>query len=123
VGFLRRLLERLSETDEERLADTIHDWARSIPDTVRIVDAPPRAKVKVAAIVNRISVIPGPGGDSLEAVITDGTGEVTAVWTGRVSIPGLRLGSRMVAEGMLREDPSGRRIMVNPGFEFSAKQV
>ena len=50
-------------------------------------------------------------------MLTDGTGEITAVWTGRRAIPGLYLGTRLIVEGVLVQTPNGRR-MVNPAFEF-----
>jgi hypothetical protein len=74
--------------------------------------------VKIAATVRRITVKPGETGDSLEALLWDGTGEVTAAWTGRRSIPGLSLGTRMILEGAIGEERGGRR-MVNPRFEFA----
>ena len=118
MGLFRRWSRRLSETDEERLAVQVRDWAATVPDSVRIDEAPARQRLKVAGVVNRLSVVPGQGVDSLEAVLTDGTGEITAVWTGRRAIPGLYLGTRLVVEGVLVETPGGRR-MVNPAFEFS----
>ena len=119
MGFFRRLSRRLSETDEERLAAQVAEWAATVPDSVRIAEAPSRTRIRVAGVVNRISVVPGQGGDSLEAVLTDGTGEVTAVWTGRRAIPGMFLGTRMTVEGVLVE-ATGARRMVNPVFEFSS---
>jgi len=41
------------------------------------------------------------------------------VWMGRRSIHGLNLGTRLIVEGMLAEQRSGRRV-VNPTFEFAA---
>jgi len=73
--------------------------------------------VKIAAAVRRITVRPGEGFDSLEALLSDGTGEVTAVWAGRRGIPGLSLGTRMILEGTIGEE-RGTRKMVNPRFEF-----
>ena len=117
--MFRRWSRRLSETDEERLAVQVREWAATVPDAVRIDEAPARQRVKLAGVVNRLSVVPGQGVDSLEAVLTDGTGEVTAVWTGRRAIPGLYLGTRLVVEGVLVQTTSGRR-MVNPAFEFAS---
>jgi hypothetical protein len=54
----------------------------------------------------------------LEALLYDGTGEVTVVWMGRRSIPGLGLGTRLIVDGMLGEQ-RGERRLVNPTFEFS----
>ena len=119
MGLFRRWSRRLSETDEERLAVQVRDWAETVDGAVRMDEAPVRQRITLAGVVNRLSVVPGQGVDSLEAVLTDGTGEVTSVWTGRRAIPGLYLGTRLVVEGVLVQTPNGRR-MVNPGFEFSS---
>src|SRR5437867_10482621 len=115
---LRRFFQRFTETDEERLAAEVREWAESVTGTVRIAVSPTREPVKIAAAVRRITVRPGDDYDSLEAVVSDGTGEVTAAWMGRRSIPGLSLGTRMILEGTIGEDRSGRR-MVNPRFDFA----
>jgi hypothetical protein len=65
-------------------------------------------------VVKRITVYPAEGSEAVEAVISDGTGEISVVWMGRRSIPGLRLGTRVVVEGVLAEG-RGRRKMVNRG--------
>jgi cytochrome c-type biogenesis protein CcmE len=119
VGLFRRWSRHLSETDEERLASQVSEWAATVKDAVRMDEAPVRQRVKLAGVVSRISVVPGSGGDSLEAVLTDGTGEVTAVWTGRRAIPGMYLGTRMIVEGVPMQQGGGRRL-VNPAFEFSS---
>lgn len=118
MGAFRRFLHRLQETDEERLADEVREWSEGIPDTVRIADAPTRERVTLAGEVGRISLVPGESADSFEAVITDGTDSITAVWTGRRAIPGLTLGTRVIVKGVLSASPTGRR-MVNPAFEFA----
>ena len=71
----------------------------------------------LAVSVKRISLVPGDSYDSLEALLTDGTGEVLGVWTGRRSIPGMGLGTRMVVRGVLTKAAVARR-MVNPAYEF-----
>src|SRR5438093_12110270 len=98
MGAFRRFFRRLSETDEERLAGEVAEWAASIPGTVRIAEAPLRTPVRLAAVVKRTSIVPGEAADTLEAVLSDGTGEITAVWLGRRGIPGLALGKRLVVE-------------------------
>ncbi len=114
---IRRFLSRMAETDEQRYADEIHEWSATVPSTVRIRDAATRSRVKLAGVVRRITVRPLEGSESLEALIDDGTGEVTVVWMGRRSIPGVNLGTRLVVEGVLGEQRSERRL-VNPKFEF-----
>src|SRR5438034_2853781 len=117
MGALRRFLSRLAETDEQRLAEELRTWADSIPETVRIADASPRSKVRLAGMVRRITVRPVEGFEALEVVLSDGTGLVTARRLGRRKIPGLLLGSHLVIEGVLGEEQGVRR-MVNPTFEL-----
>jgi hypothetical protein len=119
MGAVRKFLRRMAESDEERLAEELRTWAATVEGTVRIKDAPLRKRVKVAGVVRRITVRPVEGFEALEAVLHDGTGELSAVWLGRRSIPGLLLGSRMVLEGVLGRERSGLRV-VNPEFEFAS---
>lgn len=115
----RRFFSRMAESDEQRYAEEIEEWAASVPGMVRIRDATPRTRVKLAGVVRRITVRPLEGNESLEALLDDGTGEVTVVWMGRRSIPGLNLGTRLIVKGLLAEQRGERRI-VNPQFEFGA---
>jgi RecG-like helicase len=119
LGSFRRFLQRMAESDEERLAEEIQEWAATVPGTVRIRDAPTRSRVKIAGVVKRITVRPLEGFESLEALITDGTGELSVLWMGRRSIPGLTLGTRIVVEGVVAEKRGGLK-MVNPMYEFAA---
>jgi hypothetical protein len=117
VGRLRQMLDRLRQTDEDRLADETRAWAETVPQTQRIGDCPVRERVRIAGAVRRLTVRPVEGFESLEAVISDGTGEVTAQWMGRSQIPGLRLGTRLILEGVMgRNEPLK---IVNPQFEFA----
>jgi hypothetical protein len=119
MGVLERLRRRFTESDEERLAGEIRDWAAKVPGAIAIGSCPPRRPVKVAGVVKRITVTPIQGAESVEAVISDGTGEVAVIWMGRRSIPGLTLGTHVVVDGVIAVDRAGRR-MVNPTFEFAA---
>jgi RecG-like helicase len=119
MGALRRWLERLTETDEARLASEIRDWAEGVPGTTRIAQAPSRQHVKIAGVIRRLTVFPMEDNESLEAVVSDGTGEVLVQFMGRRAIRGLTLGSRVVVEGVIGEQ-HGRPWMMNPALEFSA---
>ena len=46
--MLRRFMGKLAESDEVRLAEELREWAATIPGTVRIDDAEPRTRVRVA---------------------------------------------------------------------------
>jgi hypothetical protein len=118
MSALGRLLRRLSRTDEEILRDEVREWAEAIPRTVRIGDCPNRRTVRVAGVVRRLTLRPQGGSHSLEAVVYDGTGELTAAWTGRDHIPGLTIGTQLILEGVSSVDRNTMR-MVNPAFEFA----
>lgn len=118
MGALRRWLDRLTESDETRLASEVHEWADMVPGTTRIGVAPTRDKVKIAGVIKRITVFPMQDHESLEAVVSDGTGVVTVVFMGRRGIRGLSLGTRVVVEGVMGEQ-RGTLKMINPLLEFS----
>jgi hypothetical protein len=118
VGWFRRWLQRLGETDEMRLAEETRAWADGIEGSVRIADAPLRQPVRVAGVIRRMTVLPMEGREALQALISDGTGEVTAVFMGRRGIGGLSLGTRVVIEGVPGEHRGEIRI-VNPRLEFA----
>lgn len=121
MGILRRFLERVTESDEHRLNDEIREWAESVPSVTPIGEAEFRQRIRVAGIVRRITVWPREGAEPeyLEALITDGTGQIGATWIGRRSIPGLSLGTRLIIEGVLRLDERGIPTVDNPKFEFA----
>ena len=67
----------------------------------------------------RSTVLPVGGHESLEALISDGTGEAVVVFMGRRGIGGFSLGTRVVVEGVFGEQ-RGERRMINPRLEFTA---
>jgi hypothetical protein len=118
VGWLHRLRRFFTQSDEERLLDETREWAESVPGTRRIAGCPSREPVRLAGTVSRLRLRPTDGSITLEAVVSDGTGEVTAAWLGRSHIPGLALGTPVVLEGVVGPGRDGLR-MVNPRFEFA----
>ena len=60
---------------------------------------------------------PARGIPSLCVRITDETGTVVAVWTGRRSIGGIALGRRVLLEGVASDSPDGLTFM-NPSYEL-----
>ena len=118
MGLIKRIAKFFTQSDQERLHDEIREWAGRVPGTQRILGCPSREPVKVTGWVSRLRLRPMNGTTTLEAVVSDGTGEVTAAWLGRSSIPGLALGSGVVLEGVIATERDGLR-MVNPRFEFA----
>ena len=119
MGVFRRFFDKVSESDEARHAAEIKAWSDKIPGTVRIADAAPRQRVRIAGVVKRLTVFPMEGKESLEALVSDGSGEALLVFMGRRGIQGLTLGTRVVVEGVLG-DNRGVPRMINPRLEFSA---
>lgn len=119
MGVFRRFFDKVSESDEARHAAEIKAWSDKIPGTVRIADAAPRQRVRIAGVVKRLTVFPIEGKESLEALVSDGSGEALLVFMGRRGIQGLTLGTRVVVEGVLG-DNRGVPRMINPRLEFSA---
>lgn len=119
MGALRRFFDRLTETDEARLAAEVREWADSVQGSVRIADAQRRHPVRIAGVIRRLTVFPMQEMESLEAVVSDGTGEIVVKFMGRRAIRGLGLGTRVVVEGVLAEQ-HGTVQMINPRLEFTA---
>jgi RecG-like helicase len=119
VSALRRFLNRLAESDGARLSADIRTWAEKVPGTVRIGEATPRDHVRIAGVIKRITVFPMQGQESLEALVSDGTGEIVVVFMGRRGIGGLTLGTRVVVEGVIGVQHGAVR-MINPRLEFTA---
>jgi RecG-like helicase len=118
MGALRRFLDKLTESDESRLAAEVREWAETVPGTVRIADAPLRQRVKIAGVIRRLTVFPMEDNESLEALVSDGTGEIVIQFMGRRAIGGLGLGTRVIVEGVLGEQ-RGTPRMINPILEFA----
>jgi RecG-like helicase len=119
VGVFDRFFGRLAESDESRLAEETRSWACTVPGAVPIAESPERRPVRVAGEVRRITVLPMEGNESVQTVLSDGTGEMTVVFMGRRALPGLNLGTRVIVEGVAGRQRDGTLRMVNPKFEFS----
>jgi hypothetical protein len=74
-----------------------------------------RRPVRVVGQVVRMRARPTTGQPSLAVTISDDTGSVVAVWTGRRAIGGITLGRRILLDGVPR--PVGERLeFVNPAY-------
>lgn len=85
------------------------------PELVTVAAAPARRRVKVCGQVTRIRIRPLSGNPSLAVTISDDTGSITAVWTGRRSLGGISLGRRVVIEGVGRS-VGDRLEFTNPAY-------
>lgn len=76
-----------------------------------------RQRVRVEGRVRSLRVQPMAVAPSVECVIADETGALSAVFVGRRTIPGLDVGSRLRVEGMAGES-KGRLAILNPTYEL-----
>ena len=79
-----------------------------------------RQPARVAGRVKTLRVQPWSGVPTLQCVLVDGSGEaITLVFLGRRSIPGIRNGTRMIAEAMVGKH-EGKMAMINPTYELTS---
>jgi DNA/RNA endonuclease YhcR with UshA esterase domain len=66
-------------------------------------------------------VQPHAGVGSLECTLVDETGGIALVFLGRRSIAGIKVGTRIAAEGTIGEE-RGRLAILNPAYEILPDQ-
>ncbi len=115
---LKRLTTPVGELDRERL----REFCAGIECAVAIADVRPRQEVTVVGEITSIRIVPRPDGSPwLEASISDGTGCLVAMWTGRTRIAGIRSGGRLMVSGRGALGGAGRRLVIyNPRYELLA---
>ena len=116
---LKRLLQRLTTPVSELDLERLREFCTNRPGVVPIADVRPREPVSVVGEITSVRIVPRAGSPSLEAAISDGTGTIVAMWTGRRSIAGIAPGKRLVVSG--RGTPQGGRgrlLIMNPGYEL-----
>ena len=118
MSAIARYLERLSAPPEEIRAANLRDWSADIEGTIPIVELSARKRGKVAGVIQNIRIDPREGQGSIEATISDGTGEMVAKWLGRSSLRGLRLGEGLLVEGMMGAGTDRELVCLNPEFHL-----
>jgi hypothetical protein len=89
MGLLRR-----------KQQDNAPDESFTPPPSTPIGETQPRQRVCVCGKVTRMTARPTAGQAALAISISDDTGTVTAVWTGRREIGGVTLGRKMAISGV-----------------------
>ncbi len=115
----RKLLQRLTTTDAELDRERLRVFCKDVPGVTSIGDAAPRREITVAGEISSLRIVPRAGSPSLEATVTDGTGSLVVVWTGRRQIPGVAPGRRLVLSGRgAPHGAHGRLMVLNPRYEL-----
>jgi amino acid transporter len=94
----------------------------SRPDgTVPIGEVRWRQRVQIEGRVRTLRVQPLSGTATLECVVEDDTGGLSLVFLGRSDIPGIKIGTRLRAEGTAGEH-HGRLAILNPLYELRPRR-
>jgi len=113
------MLQRLTTTDSDLDRERLRVFCKDVPGVTTIGEAAPRQEVTVAGEISSLRIVPRAGSPSLEATVSDGTGYLVVVWTGRRRIPGVAPGRRLVLSGRGAPHGAGGRLMVlNPRYEL-----
>ncbi len=91
-------------------ADQLDAWCHLFEGCTRINELQPRQRATALGVIQRLRLVPG---ESIEAIISDGTARLRAVWTGTDAMSGLELGRGLRVEGTVCTD-SGQAVMRNP---------
>jgi hypothetical protein len=89
------------------------------PGITPIAAVTQNGKVTVEGRVHSMEIRPVEHSCVLACLVTDGTGEITALFYGRTHIPGVEPGSRMQLRGRVGVREGGA-VMVNPAYEILA---
>ncbi len=98
---------------------TMSDGGAGLPaDRTPIAEVRYRQRARVAGRVHTMRVQPHGGVAGLECTIVDETGGIVLVFLGRRSIGGMKVGTRVVADGTVVGDDRGRMAILNPNYQF-----
>ena len=113
--MFHRLTTSMSQLDEEKL----REFCAGHPRCTTIGQAQPRQQVTLVGEIKSLRIVPRAGSPSLEATISDGSGAMVAVWTGRRRIAGVAPGRRLMINGRGSPNgPTGRLLFYNPRYEL-----
>lgn len=110
-------MSALDHPDRGRTQDLCH-WREQFADCRPIGEAQPRQRCVCVGVVRIVRLVPG---KELDVTIEDGSGRLTATFTGRSRLPGLEMGSGLRVVGTVVQDGHGRRTMRNPDWSLVAE--
>ena len=115
----RKLLHRLTSRDAELARERLRQFCRDVPVVTGLGGGQPCKEGTVAGGIASFRIVPRAGTPSLEATVSDGTGSLVIIWTGRRHIPGVAPGKRLVLSGRgTPQGAGGRLTLLNPRYEL-----
>jgi RecG-like helicase len=116
---LKDLKRRLSVGSSALQQSSLQDRYGGLGDT-SIGEVPRRTPVRMCGEVTRQKIVPRAGSPVMELTVSDGTGDVIVIFTGRRSISGLSHGRGVRLQGVAHEE-HGRLVMLNPAYTLLPK--
>jgi hypothetical protein len=114
-NFLHKLTASVEELDEEQL----REFCTARPGVIPIKEVVPREPATVVGEISSVRIVNKSGAPWLEVTVSDGTGKLVAMWTGRRKIAGIKPGQRLVLTGRASPTgPGGRLLIYNPLYEL-----
>jgi len=110
--LVERLTKPVDELDREDLTRYCDEHRFEAMDALV-----PRRRVLVGGEVRAVRIVPRAGAPALEVTVTDGRGQVVAVFLGRRKIVGLSPGRRIAVQGVIARDRN-RSLLFNPIYEI-----
>ncbi|CAN5791940.1 hypothetical protein BH18ACT15_BH18ACT15_11090 [soil metagenome] len=119
MSFLRPLLDKLTRPPEDIRDEHLRAWVEAMPGVTPIGDLAKRRRFKAAGVIQTIRIDPREGSGSIEATISDGTGDMIVKWLGRQTMSGIRLGAGLIVEGIVGGGEDGRPLVLNPEYQLT----
>jgi hypothetical protein len=113
MGFkdlVRRLRTTVDELDASRLQDRFVGL-----DLTAVGEAQPRVPLRLCGEVKRVKIVPRSGVAALDLLISDGSGEIHALFTGRRTLGGVEPGRGIVIEGVAHRERN-ELVIMNPAY-------
>jgi hypothetical protein len=117
MAALKKIVERLTKPVEDLDRERLVEFCDAVGGARSCDDLEPRALARVAGEVRSVRIVPRAGAPSLEVVVSDGRGQLTAVFFGRRRLVGLSPGRKLLLEGVVSRQ-GGRSFMYNPVYEL-----
>ncbi len=116
---LRDFLGRSAQSREEMVAERLSAKFGDM-NMVSLATMPMRQRVDVCGEIRRMTVKPRAGIPAVEIEISDGTGELTVIFSGRERIPGIGHNRGLTVSGVAHVE-GARRVMLNPLYRLLPK--
>ena len=113
----RKKSKASASVDVESMADGTAAMVPAADGSVPIGSVEHRQRVIVSGRVRALRVQPWAGVPALECTLADDSGGISVVFLGRREVPGINVGAKIRAQGVVGEH-QGRLAMLNPAYEF-----